>query len=50
MNQGPYHLISIGILLTVFYLLSLLAVRMKLVTGTGHRRFWNTLLLSLIHI
>jgi len=45
MNQGPYHLIPIGILLTVFYLLSLLAVRMKLLTGTGHRRFWNILLL-----
>lgn len=46
MNQGPYHLISIGILLILFYLLSLLAVRMKILTVINHRRIWNTLLLA----
>ena len=45
MNQGPYHLIPIGILLTLFYLLSLLAVRMKLLAAPDHRKFWNSLLL-----
>jgi spermidine synthase len=45
MNQGTYHLISIGILLTIFYLLSLLAVRMKLLAVALHRKFWNSLLL-----
>ncbi|MFO7933383.1 MAG: fused MFS/spermidine synthase [Bacteroidales bacterium] len=45
MIQGPYHVISIGLLLVFFYLLSLLGVRLKVLTLADHRKFWNTLLL-----
>ncbi len=45
MTQGPYHLFFIGVLLILSYLFSLLSVRLQLITTTGHRRFWNTLLL-----
>lgn len=45
MTQGPYHLITIGILFILSYLVSLLTVRLQLFTTTQHRRFWNNLLL-----
>ena len=45
MIQGPYHVISIGIILTLSYLLSLLMVRIQLLLNANHKRFWNTLLL-----
>ncbi|MCK4749420.1 MAG: hypothetical protein KAT15_20340, partial [Bacteroidales bacterium] len=45
MIQGPYHLYSIGILLILFYLLSLLMVRVQLLTTQLHKKFWNSLLL-----
>ena len=44
MIQGPYHIIPIGILLIIFYILSLLAVRLQLLPLSSHRKFWNTLL------
>lgn len=45
MIRGPYHLISIGVLLIISYLLSILAVRLQLVPTRDHKKFWNTLLL-----
>ena len=45
MTQGPYHLISIGLLLILSYLVSLLMVRLQLRSILQHRRFWNNLLL-----
>ena len=45
MNQGPYHIIPIGILLVLMYLGSLLSVRVQLVEQIRHRRFWNVVLL-----
>ena len=45
MNQGPYHIIPIGILLILSYLGSLLAVRMQLLDPGRHKRSWNLLLL-----
>jgi len=45
MTQGPYHLISIGLLLILSYLVSLLMVRLQLLSIAHHRRFWNNLLL-----
>ncbi|MBN1132651.1 MAG: fused MFS/spermidine synthase [Bacteroidales bacterium] len=44
MIQGPYHFIPIGILLTVSYLLSLLAVKMQIIRKARHKKFWNLLL------
>ena len=45
MTQGPYHLISIGLLLILSYLVSLLLVRIQIRSTAQHRKFWNTLLL-----
>ncbi len=45
MTQGPYHLISIGLLLILSYLVSLLMVRLQLFSPTLHKRIWNNLLL-----
>jgi spermidine synthase len=45
MTQGPYHLYSIGLLLILAYLASLGASRIRLLTLSEHRRFWNVLLL-----
>ncbi|MCK5135121.1 MAG: fused MFS/spermidine synthase [Bacteroidales bacterium] len=45
MIQGPYHVISIGILLILTYLLSLVMVRMQILLLSNHRKIWNTLLL-----
>jgi len=45
MTQGPYHLISIGLLLILSYLVSLLMVRLQLFSISLHRRIWNNLLL-----
>ncbi len=45
MIQGPYHVIPIGIILTLTYLISLLMVRMRLLLTSNHKRFWNTFLL-----
>lgn len=45
MTQGPYHLYSVSLLLIAAYLVSLLAMRIRLFPAQGHRRFWNLLLL-----
>jgi len=45
MTQGPYHLISIGLLFILGYFFSLLMLRMQLIPKPGHRKFWNTGLL-----
>jgi spermidine synthase len=45
MTQGPYHLISIGILLILSYLLSQQMLRMGLFSKQVHRKAWNLLLL-----
>ncbi len=45
MTQGPYHLFSIGLILILSYLVSMLLVRMQLLSGTRHKKAWNTLLL-----
>lgn len=45
MSQGPYHVISIGLLLVTGYLFSLLGTRLRIISVAGHRRFWNSLLL-----
>ncbi len=45
MTQGPYHLISTAVLLIFSYLATLFAVRMQLLSGQAHRKFWNWLLL-----
>ena len=45
MTQGPYHLFSIGLILILSYLVSLLLVRMKLISSPYHKKAWNTLLL-----
>ncbi|MCK4991491.1 MAG: hypothetical protein KAS29_13425, partial [Bacteroidales bacterium] len=45
MTQGPYHLFSIGLLLILSYLISLLSVRMQLHSSANHRKIWNALLL-----
>lgn len=45
MTQGPYHLYSIGLFLVLAYLASLGACRIGVLNLSGHRRFWNTLLL-----
>ncbi len=45
MTQGPYHLFSLGLLLILSYLASMLLVRMKLLTGASHKKLWNVLLL-----
>jgi len=45
MIEKSYHLISMGTLLVVPYIVSLVMVQKKLITRQGHRRFWNILLL-----
>jgi len=45
MTQGPYHLISIGILLILSYLISTMMVHMDLISKLVHRKTWNLLLL-----
>lgn len=45
MTLGPYHLFSIGLLLVLFYVVSLLSVRMQLHSSANHKRIWNALLL-----
>ncbi|MEN8230511.1 MAG: fused MFS/spermidine synthase [Bacteroidota bacterium] len=45
MTLGPYHLFSIGLLLILSYLISLLSVRLQLHSSANHRKIWNTVLL-----
>ncbi|MEN8203535.1 MAG: hypothetical protein ABFS28_13140 [Bacteroidota bacterium] len=45
MTQGPYHLISIGLLLILGYIVSMMMVRMELISKQIHRKSWNILLL-----
>ncbi|RLD71369.1 MAG: hypothetical protein DRI98_05385 [Bacteroidetes bacterium] len=41
MTQGPYHLISIGLLFILGYFFSLLMLRMQLIQKPDHRKVWN---------
>jgi spermidine synthase len=43
--NSPYALLPTGIVLLLFYLLSLMLVRLSLIQNKFHRRFWNILLL-----
>ena len=45
MTLGPYHLFSTGVLLILSYLVSVVLVRMQILTRPKHRKFWNMLLL-----
>lgn len=45
MTQGPYHLYSIGLLLLAAYMVTYFASRIRVIPVSGHRRFWNLLLL-----
>lgn len=45
MIEKSYHLISMGTLLVVPYIVSLVMVRKQFISRQGHRRFWNILLL-----
>lgn len=45
MTLGPYHLFSTGVLLILSYLVSLVLVRLQILTRPNHRKFWNMLLL-----
>jgi spermidine synthase len=45
MTERSYHLISMGALLLVTYIVSVLMVQGRLIERQGHRKFWNTLLL-----
>ena len=45
MSGGIYHLSSLGTLLLVSYLLSLVLVRRQFIARKQHRKFWNFLLL-----
>lgn len=45
MTQGPYHLISIGLLLIFSYFISFTMVRLAVISKQVHRRSWNMLLL-----
>jgi len=45
MTQGPYHLISIGLLLILSYLISMGMARLRLLSKGKHRKVWNSLLL-----
>ncbi len=45
MSQGPYHLLSISLLLIFVYLMSVLGIRLRVYTRATHRRFWNLALL-----
>ncbi len=47
MIEGAYNLISIGTLLLVSYVMSLLMVHTRLIARQQHRKFWNYLLLLL---